>query len=463
MQQTKIPLHIFFRAVLVLAVPIALQNLLTSCGSLIDAMMIVPLGNAATAAVGVAGRFTFLLNVVAFGFCSGAATLISQYWGIHDLHGIRHAYGVALMFSMGIAFIFAIILRCFPYFCVGIFGPDAAVTEHAVEYVRILALAVPCIMFSQISCAALRATEQVLLPLLSSMASVFVNTFLNICLISGRLGFPALQIRGAAIATGVGAAVQAAIVLLFLLCAKNPIRATPRQLLSLPHGFFRKFFKIAAPVLLNESMWAIGSNVYVMVLARQATQDYAGYTIYETAQQLVFVFFAGLCNAAAILIGKTVGKGDEEGARLLARRFMIMTPICAVVLGLLFALLRTPLLSLFAIETEGARRTASQLLLVYGLCLGVHMIPYTSICGIFRAGGDTKTGCLFELGSLYCIGIPAVCLAGLVLRLPFVAIFAIMLAAEDIPKGTLCIIHFLRGKWIRRLTEDTPQTQNHTC
>ena len=62
MQQTKIPLHIFFRAVLVLAVPIALQNLLTSCGSLIDAMMIVPLGNAATAAVGVAGRFTFLLE-----------------------------------------------------------------------------------------------------------------------------------------------------------------------------------------------------------------------------------------------------------------------------------------------------------------------------------------------------------------------------------------------------------------
>ena len=453
-QQEKTPLLQIFRAALILAVPIALQNLLTSCGSLVDAIMIVPLGNAATAAVGVSGRFTFLLNVVAFGFCSGSATLISQYWGANDRGGIHHTYGVAASFSLVFSLLFAAVLRFFPHFCVGLFGPDPAVTEQAVEYVEILAFGIPFLMFSQVTCAALRAVEKVNVPLISSFVSVAVTTFFNFCLIGGHFGFPALGIRGAAIATALGAVVQAIIVLLFFLFSKNPVRCSPGEMFRLPKGFLLKFFKTAAPVLLNEGMWALGTNIYVMVLARQATEDYAGYTIYETAQQLVFVFFVGICNASAILVGKAVGRGDEETARRLGKIFLIATPCSAVLIGLLFVALRNPLLSLFVIETEGARQTASNLLLLYGLWLGAHMIPYTSICGTFRAGGDTKTGCIFELCSLYLVGIPAVCLSGLVFHLPFVAIIAVQLAAEDIPKTALCLIHFKRGKWIRCLTND---------
>ena len=121
-QQEKTPLLQIFRAALILAVPIALQNLLTSCGSLVDAIMIVPLGNAATAAVGVSGRFTFLLNVVAFGFCSGSATLISQYWGANDRGGIHHTYGVAASFSLVFSLLFAAVLRFSRIFASGCSG-----------------------------------------------------------------------------------------------------------------------------------------------------------------------------------------------------------------------------------------------------------------------------------------------------------------------------------------------------
>ena len=82
------------------------------------------------------------------------------------------------------------------------------------------------------------------------------------------------------------------------------------------------------------------------------------------------------------------------------------------------------------------------------------MISYTSICGIFRAGGDTRIGCLYDVGTLYALGIPMVCLAGLVLHLPFVWIVMIMFMAEDIPKSILCVRHFLQKKWIRQLTAD---------
>jgi len=452
-QDTSLPRG-FWRSAALLAIPIALQNLLISCASLIDTAMIVPLGDSAVSAVGVAGRFTFMLNIMAFGFCSGSAALISQFWGVKDHRGIHRTYGVALLSSMVLVALYTAVLLLFPGACVSLFGPEANVASLAAEYLGIVAFAFPFMMYSQLSCAALRAAEQVTVPLVSSLISVCTNTFLNYCLIGGNLGFPALGIRGAAIATFTGGAVQAIVVFLFVTFGKSPLRAPWRAYFSFSRAFALKFAKTAAPVLLNESMWAVGTNIYVMVLARQGTAEYSGYTIYETLQQLFFVFFVGICHACAIMVGKAVGQGREEEAYATAKRFLVMTPLSGLVLGALLIVTRNPLLSLFSIETETARSTASALMLFYGFWIAMRMIPYTSICGIFRAGGDTRTGCVYDLTILYLIGVPVVALSGLVLDLPFVAIVALMFIAEDVPKGVLCVRHFLSRKWIICLTGD---------
>ena len=307
-------------------------------------------------------------------------------------------------------------------------------------------------MFSQVSSAALRATENVIVPLISSFISVIVNTSLNYCLISGNFGFPALGVAGAAIATVVGCSVQAMIVLIFLLFSKNAVKGSLRELFGFSRSFVKKFIVTAAPVLLNESMWALGTNIYVMVLSRQGTENYSAYSIFETVQQLFFVFFVGICHASAIMVGKACGRGDRDEAYETAKRFLIITPLSGVILGVILILVRNPLLSFFEFETTGAQLTTSALLLFYGVWIGIRMIPYTSVCGIFRAGGDTRIGCIFEIGTLYFVGIPLVCLAAFALHLPFVAIVATMFIAEDIPKGTLCIVYFLKKKWIRKLT-----------
>ncbi len=443
----------FWKTAITLAFPIAMQNLLTSCASLIDTAMIVPLGNTAVAAVGVAGRFTFMLNLVAAGFWSGSAAMISQYWGANDRVGIRRSYGTVLIASMTTAFLFAAVFGLFPALCISLFGPEADAAALAVQYLRILALAVPFMMYSQVSCAALRATEKVSVPLISSAAAVVTNTFLNYCLIHGKFGFPALDVQGAAIATVIGAAVQAVIVFFALQFGKNAIRANPRAYFSLTKEFVRKYAKTTAPVLFNETVWGLGTNIYVMVLARQGTEEFSGYTLYETIQQLFFVFFVGICNACAIMVGKAIGRGDTEEGYHTAKRFLILTPLMGIVLGTALILTRGPLLSLFSIETEGARQTALSLLLFYGFWIGIRQISYTAMCGIFRAGGDTRTGFYFDLGCMFLCGIPAVCLAGLVFDLPFVAIVACMFIAEDTPKNILCVTHFFSRKWIKQLTK----------
>ncbi len=444
----------FWKSAALLALPIALQNLLTSCASLVDTAMITPLGDTAVAAVGVAGRFTFLLNVVSFGFCSGGATLISQFWGAGDKKGIHKTYGLSLTCSMLFALVFALVLWLAPDFCVSIFGPKPDVHAEAVVYTRILACAVPFIMYSQVTCAALRATEKVSVPFISSLASVVTNTFLNFCLISGHIGFPALGVKGAAIATVTGCVVQAVIVFAFLHFGNNAVKCKISEMFGqTTKAFAAKFFKTSLPVLLNESMWAIGTNIEVMVLARQATEEYAGYSVYEIIQGLLYVFFVGICHAAAILIGKAVGRGDSGDAYRYAKAFFIMTPLIGFVLGALLILVREPILGIFEFGSALSHDTASMLLVVYGIWVGFRMIPYTAICGIFRAGGDTKTGCFIEIGALYLVAIPAVLVSGLVFHIPFVFLVAVMYFAEDFTKGILCIKHFVSKKWIIRLTE----------
>ena len=451
----------FYATALKLAIPIALQNLLVSCATLIDTSMVMTLGNAATSAMGIASRFSFMLNVVSFGVSSGASALISQFWGAREYRSIKKVFGLSLVASMIIAVLAAVLFFLFPTPLMHIFNnADAEVISAGAQYLRYYAFAIVFVMFSQVSCAALRATESVILPLVSSGVSVCVNTFLNYCLINGNFGFPRLEMKGAAIATTVGAVVQAAIVLLYIAFRDNALRGGLSEMFGFSRDFAKKFIKIATPVLANEALWAIGTNIYVMVIARQGTENHAGYTVYDTFQQVFFVFFVGICNASAIMVGKRVGEGKRDEAFITARRFIIMTPLVGVVVGALMILLRTPVLSILPIETEGAFRIASVLLFNYGLWLPVKMISYTAICGIFRAGGDTLSGFLCDALSLYVVGVPTVVLLGLFTEIPFVLLVFIMYVAEDVPKTVLTLWHFFSRRWIKDLTSKEDRKQN---
>ncbi|MBQ8351477.1 MAG: MATE family efflux transporter [Clostridia bacterium] len=450
----------FYREALALALPIAFQNLLTSCATLIDTAMVVGLGNAETSAMGVAARFTFLLNIVCFGISSGCAALLSQYWGAKDLENTRRSLGFALMVAMIFGLVYMGAMALFPEQLLRIFNDDPLIISLAAGYMRMFAPGIPFLVFSQILCVALRAVQNVRLPLISSAVSVVVNTSLNYCFINGHFGFPRLELRGAALASAIGCAVQTLIILIALVVTKNPFRTSLGKLFRFDRPFCRKYIKVASPVLLNETMWGIGTNIYAMVLARQGTENHAGYTLYENMQQLFFVFFVGICGACSIMVGMRIGRGDHEGGYRAAKRFAVMTPIMGVILGTILILVRNPLLSLFPVETDAARTVASQCLLFYGFWIAIRMIPYTMICGIFRAGGDTKAGCILDLLGLYGFGIPAVLIVGLLVKPTlFVWLIVAMFVGEDTIKGILCVLHFRSRRWIKQLTkkEDAPQ------
>ena len=442
----------FVRRMLKLALPIAFQNMLTSCAGLVDTAMVVGLGNAATAAVGVAGRWTFFLNIFLFGFCSGSSALISQYWGARDKKSIHQTFGLAISCALAAAVLYNLAAAFFAGPMIRIFTPEADVVAAAADYLGTACFSAVFLAFNMLAGAALRATEDVVSPLLCSGVSVIANTVLNYIFIYGKLGAPAMGVRGAALATVISTALGSALLLCRAFYKKGIIIAPVRELLSFSRAFARKFFVIATPVIGNEALWAVGTNIYVMVLARQGAENYAGYTMYNSVEQLVFVFFVGMCHACAIMVGKTVGEGRVDEAYYTARRFMLATPVVAVIVGAALILVRDPILGLLPVETEGARKVASDLLLIYACWMPIRQIPYIAVVGSFRAGGDTRTGFYYDVVSVFLCGIPVVALLGLVVHVPFQMLVLAMFVAEDSVKIILCLRRFKSRQWIRRLT-----------
>jgi len=254
----KIDLN-FYKTAVKLALPIAMQNLLTSCAALIDTAMVVGLGDASVSAIGAAGRYSFLLNVICFGFASGCTSLLSQYWGANERTNLKKTFGFALLISMSFSLIYALMLALYPKALMFIFTDNETIAVLGSKYLRIYSIAVPFIVFAQTSCFAFRSIEKVNIPLISSVTSVCVNVFLNYCLIDGNLGFPAMGLEGAALASVTGYIIQALIMFAFLIFEDNPLKGKFSEMFSFSGSFCKKYLKIAAPVLLNDFFWALGT------------------------------------------------------------------------------------------------------------------------------------------------------------------------------------------------------------
>lgn len=435
-----------------LALPIALQQLLVSCAQLVDTAMVTGLGNVVVSSVGVSSRWIFLMNLFYFGISSGTAAMIAQFWGAKEKDSIRKSYGIALIFGAVVAVMFTVLMFFFPDLLTRVFTSEQAVVETAPQYMRIVAFIAPFAAFNQVTCVALRSTERVNPPLYTSVISVALNTFLNYVLINGKLGLPAMGIKGAAIATLTSTAVQTILLFAVIRTSKDIYNAKFREFFTFTKNFFRRFSVVCLPVVLNEVAWAAGTNIYSMVFARQGSEAYAGYTIFSSIEQIAFVFFVGICHACSIMTGKTIGEGNEGGAYRLAKKFLIMTPLTGIVTGTILALSRNHLLSLLNIETQAAFDLASSLILLYCMWLPFRNIPYTLIVGTFRAGGDTKIGIVYDLISLYVLGVPAVAYLGLVAKVDFIYLLLAMYLCEDVLKITLTLFRFRSKKWIRNLT-----------
>ncbi len=452
----KLPLSLgdrtFWRITLALAIPIALQNMLIASFSLIDTLMVSQLGDIELSATGMAGQWTWLFNMVLFGISSGAAVFVSQYWGDKNIKGIHRTTGIAVSSGLIISVLFLLAAALLPDKIIYVFNKDPRVIEQGAIYLRYACLSYPALALTNILGSILRSSEHPKLPMTVSGICAVLNIILNYILI-----FPmGLGVKGAAIATAISSWVGPVLIIVISVARKNILRAPLREIFSFNSQTVAEFFKKALPVIVNETMWGMGTVAYNIIFANIGYEEYGAITIVRTFENFSFCFFLGLGNACCVLVGKQIGAGEiREGIRD-SKRFMALFPIISVIIGGAVILLREPLVSIFNLSSNISAytiETAEWILVIYGAWIVVRNIPYLTVVGIFRPGGDTTFGMIIELAVLWCFSVPVTYIAANLLGLPFLLVYAIMYLCEDLPKSLIFVPYWASGKWIKPVTD----------
>lgn len=434
-----------------------LQNVITTSLGFIDTFMVGLLGNAEMAAVTAANVPIFIVQVVIFGFQSGMAVLISQYWGREDTDNINRCMGVALYAVVGFSTLLALTTYFFPKQVLSLITPNPVLVELGTSYIQIVGFSYIFNGISSIYAGLHRSTEFPAFGTSLFAVSMCANTVLNYILIFGKLGAPAMGITGAAVATLLSRVLEFAVAVIFALLSRRiPLR--PGCILRPGKAILRSFIKYSSPVVCNEAMWSIGTSMLTVIMGHMAnSQDMlAAHSLVGTVDKLATVVCFGISGSSAIMVGKEIGMGRSRervysvGWTLLIVSFAIGTAVMGILLVLLPVFFQPVLFRLFDLSA-GAAEAATWMTLIYALFMPMRAFDITNITGVLRAGGDAKVATIIDITPLWLVAIPVMAFTALVLDAP---IFVVCLAmqAENLCKCPLGILRIRSKKWITDIT-----------
>ena len=442
----------FLKKAMLIAVPIALQNMLNTITNLIDTMMIGKLGASSIAAVGLANKYFFVFSLFIFGICSGSGILAAQFWGSGDKGNIRKVLGLSSIIAMAGAGLFFIPAFFNPEFVMRIFTTSEVSQEIGAVYLKIACLSYPFICLSNVIVAMLRAVNKVKTPVVTSFVAIIINIVLNYVLIFGHFGAPELGVAGAAIAT-LSARIVELILLMFAILSKNSIfRAPIREFIGWNKAFLNSFVVNATPVILNEFMWGLGTTLYSVAYGRMGDDAVAAITIATTIQDIVIVLWAGLSAATAVILGNYLGAGKLEKAEDYSLKFFTLSFALSIFAMIFIYIIRGPIISAYSITPEVAD-LVKKCIMVFIIYTIPKMHNYILIVGILRSGGDTRMCLFLDTSGVWLIGVPLAFLGALVWKLPIYLVYALVLS-EEIYKFIVGTYRYTQKKWLKNIAID---------
>ncbi len=440
----------YLKNLFALALPVALQSMLNMIVNFADTMMIGKLGDQQIASVGLANKVFFIFILLIFGIQSGAGILVSQYWGKGDIRNIRNVLGIALILGFSSSIIFTSASYLVPEFLMGIFSTSESTIRIGASYLIIVCFSYPFTAVTSLYTATMRATEQVKIPLITTMVAILINISFNYLLIFGKFGFPQMGIAGAALATVLARIVEMFLLLFLARIIRHPIICSLKKLLGFQKNLILRFIKTCSPVIANEFMWGVGTTVYFVVYGRMGDEAVAAITIATTLSDILNVTFIGIASATVVIHGMEMGANRLEKARKYGTYSFYMGIMAGLLCSAVVILTRESFVGLYNISDE-LHRDIIQCLTVFAIFAPFKALSTVNIVGILRSGGDTVACFLLDLSGVWFIGVPLAFIGGLFLKLPVHIVYGMVLL-EEVYKVIAGYFRYRQRKWLKNLT-----------
>lgn len=445
----------FYRRVLFLATPIALQSLITIGVNMLDNIMVGKLGEIQLSAASLANQFITIFHILCMGIGMGASVLVSRYWGMHErqpkeaILALRKTICIMIRITLSLATLFAVATLIEPEAIMRIYTPDRDVIALGAVYLRYSIVTYFFLGLSLTCTIVLRSVGQVYIPLLVSIGAFAINLGANYAFIFGELGMPRLEIGGAALGTLIARVFETAIICGYLFFVDKKIGFRIRHMFIKTRDLLKEYIRISIPVLISDGILAIGNSTVAMIIGRMGVSFMAANSITNVTQQMSTVLIQGVSQAGAIVTGQTLGTGKKDQAMRQGYAFLglglgLGILSAAFIMGISNFIIHSYNVSEETVSIAGQLMCAISLIIVFQ---GTNSIMTK---GVLRGGGDTKMLMLTDNVFLWVLSIPMGILAGFVFHWPAFWVY-VFLKFDQIVKAFWCVIRLRSGKWIKRI------------
>ena len=434
-----------------IAIPIAMQNLITFLAGLMDTLMLGQVGEVELSAATIANQYSMLLMGLSFGIASGTNVLLAQYWGKQDKKSMHSILAIAYHLTVIVAAIFFIPALFFPELVMKIFTNDIDVIANGAVFLRYVSFSYIATALSNVILMTLRSVGTVKISIYVYLNSLVMNTFLNWVFIFGHLGSQPLGVKGAAIATTITRIFEFLLSVTFMFGGfEKRLQLKIRHLYKFDISFFKDMSKVVLPVILNEFLWSAGNSGLMMVMGRMSRAFVTATSITNVTVQLAQIITIGISNACAIMIGNIIGEEKYDYAKEFANGMFVLSIFLGILSGLVIFAIRPIVLALYNITPE-TYEIAMAVLGSAAIVVFCQTQAIMHMMGILRGGGDIHFVLICDIIFLWLCALPLGAIAGLYFKLPPHIVFLI-LKCDELLKIIFSTFRIKSGSWVKNLT-----------
>ena len=441
----------FYRSLVTLAVPISLQNLVTFAVSFADNVMIGSLGDDAISGVYIGGQLQSVLQMFVGGIEGAILILAAQYWGKKDTQSIRKVVSIGIKFALAVGLLSSLVAVLFPQWVIRAFTTEPGVIQEGAAYVQIVGFTYLFFSVSQVMIAAMRSVETARIGLYISCMALVINVCLNYVFIFGHFGFPAMGVRGAALATLVSRILEMCVGIGYVFFVDKKLRFGLKDLLHTDRQLLRDFIRYGLPVIGGQVVWAINSLANTKILGYYSAGVIAAASITGMLHNLVYVWMNGMSSAVGIITGKTVGAGRYEKMKEYSKTVQMIFLFVGLISGAAVFLARDGFISLYNASPE-AQEYSRQFINVISVTIIGTCYQAACLFGLVKSGGDISFVFKNDTIFVFLVVIPSSLIAMWLGAPPWV-VFA-CLKCDQILKCFVAIVKINRYNWMKNLTRD---------
>lgn len=435
----------FYQNLLKIALPLALSNLLSSCMSIIDSVMVSSIGM--VTAVGNASNVLMLNDGILWGVVSGIAIFAAQFYGAKQYENMSKTFGLSVLSTFLISAFFTTIIYIFGKQILLFYLNDLELVDHSLTYLKIISLSLFPSWFNFCVTIQFRSMHNTRFPFYFSTTIAILNVILNYLFIY----IFTLGIAGAAYATLLSNALGSLFLIIILIYSKPQFFLGLKHMFSFSLDFVKPIAKTTAPIVINETFFGFGSSLFAKAYGLLGTESMDAYYIANQAYNLFTFAIWGFGNAVSIIVGSTLGSGNLEKAKE-ESDYQLGTAFIVGFALMLIMLIATPLfLSFYNIKTIEAFELSKYLMYVLSIKVFIRAFNYMMFSTL-KAGGDSNILNFLDSGIMYIVGIP---LAFITVMFGNKSIVTVLLICqlEQVVRFIFTYRRYRKGLWLNNLTK----------